>query len=69
MVRHPSDHRRGEQQIVVQALRQHRFGEHGAPELARRLGLPDRTLYNYETGEPIPGKDLVLLVERTEVSP
>jgi hypothetical protein len=53
----------------LQALRLELFGEHGGPEMARRLGLPARTWYDCETGESIPGAILVLLVERTEVCP
>jgi hypothetical protein len=53
----------------LQTLRRELFGEQGGPELARPLKLPARTLYDYETGAPIPGEVLVLLVERTEDSP
>jgi steroid delta-isomerase-like uncharacterized protein len=30
------------------------FGEHGGPEVARRLNLPARAWYNYETGVTVP---------------
>jgi len=30
----------------LREVRQELFGEHGGPELARRLGLPGRTWYN-----------------------
>jgi hypothetical protein len=53
----------------LKALRLEIFGEHGGPEMARRLGLPVRTWYDCESGESIPGEILVLLVERTEVCP
>ncbi|WZO98767.1 helix-turn-helix domain-containing protein [Isosphaeraceae bacterium EP7] len=53
----------------LKALRHELFGERGGPELARILGLPVRTMYNYESGVVIPGEVLVLLVERTDVSP
>jgi hypothetical protein len=53
----------------LKAVRLELFGEHGGPEMARRLSLPVRTWYDCETGESIPGEVLVLLVERTEACP
>jgi hypothetical protein len=53
----------------LKALRRELFGERGGPEMARLLGLPVRTMHDYESGEEIPGAVLVLLAERTEVSP
>ena len=31
-------------------LRSELFGDRGGPEMARRLGIPVRTWYNYEAG-------------------
>ena len=45
------------------------FGEHGGPELARRLGLPARTWYNYETGVTVPAEILLSFIEQTGANP
>jgi hypothetical protein len=45
------------------------FGEHGKPEMARRLGIPVRSWYNYEEGVTIPGELLLKLIELTCVEP
>lgn len=45
------------------------FGEHGKPEMARRLGIPVRSWYNYEEGVTIPGELLLKLIELTSVEP
>lgn len=50
-------------------VRQEIFGEHGGPELARRLGLPARTWYNYETGVTVPAEVLLSFIEQTGVNP
>ncbi len=50
-------------------VRQEMFGEHGGPELARRLGLPARTWYNYETGVTVPAEVLLSFIEQTGVNP
>lgn len=46
-------------------VRQEVFGEHGGPELARRLNLPARTWYNYETGVTVPAEILLGFMEET----
>ncbi|MDR3634222.1 MAG: S24 family peptidase [Isosphaeraceae bacterium] len=51
------------------ALRQELFGERGGPELARRLGLPVRTWYNYEAGVTVPAEVILKLIEMTSVEP
>ena len=49
----------------LREIRQERFGEHGGPELARRLGLPARTWYNYETGVTVPAEVLLNFIDQT----
>src|SRR5262245_49920713 len=53
----------------LREIRQELFGEHGGPELARRLGLPARTWYNYETGVTVPAEVLLGFIEQTGVNP
>ncbi|WP_165226941.1 helix-turn-helix domain-containing protein [Aquisphaera insulae] len=53
----------------LREIRQEIFGEHGGPELARRLGLPARTWYNYETGVTVPAEVLLSFIEQTGVNP
>ena len=53
----------------LREVRQERFGEHGGPELARRLGLPARTWYNYETGVTVPAEVLLCFLEQTGTNP
>jgi hypothetical protein len=53
----------------LREIRQELFGEHGGPELARRLGLPARTWYNYETGVTVPAEVLLGFIEQTGASP
>ena len=53
----------------LREIRQELFGEHGGPELARRLNLPARTWYNYETGVTVPAEILLAFLEETAVNP
>jgi hypothetical protein len=53
----------------LREIRQELFGEHGGPELARRLGLPARTWYNYETGVTVPAEVLLSFIDVTGCSP
>lgn len=53
----------------LREVRQELFGEHGGPELARRLGLPARTWYNYETGVTVPAEVLLAFIEQTGTNP
>jgi hypothetical protein len=53
----------------LREVRQELFGEHGGPELARRLNLPARTWYNYETGVTVPAEVLLAFIEQTGVNP
>ena len=50
-------------------IRQEVFGEHGGPELARRLNLPARTWYNYETGVTVPAEVLLGFIDETGANP
>jgi hypothetical protein len=51
----------------LREVREDRFGKHGVPELARHLGVPDRTWLNYESGVTIPGEVLLRFVEAAGV--
>lgn len=53
----------------LREVRQDLFGEHGGPELARRLGLPARTWYNYETGVTVPAEVLLAFIDQTGANP
>ena len=53
----------------LREIRQETFGEHGGPELARRLNLPARTWYNYETGVTVPAEVLLSFIEETGANP
>ncbi len=53
----------------LREVRQDLFGEHGGPELARRLNLPARTWYNYETGVTVPAEVLLSFIDQTGASP
>jgi hypothetical protein len=53
----------------LREIRQEMFGEHGGPELARRLSLPARTWYNYETGVTVPAEVLLGFIDETGVNP
>ncbi len=51
------------------ALRLELFGERGGPEMARRLGIPVRTWYNYEGGVTVPAEVVLKIIELTAVEP
>ena len=53
----------------LREIRQEIFGEHGGPELARRLNLPARTWYNYETGVTVPAEVLLSFIDQTSANP
>lgn len=53
----------------LREIRQELFGDHGGPELARRLNLPARTWYNYETGVTVPAEVLLGFIEQTAANP
>lgn len=59
-------------QAISERLRQIReelFGAHGGPEMARRLNLPARDWYNYETGVTVPAEVLLRFIEQTNANP
>jgi hypothetical protein len=49
------------------ALRSELYGERGGPEMARRLGIPVRTWYNYEGGVTVPAEVILKIIELTSV--
>jgi hypothetical protein len=49
------------------ALRLELFGDRGGPEMARRLGIPVRTWYNYEGGVTVPAEVVLKIIELTAV--
>src|SRR5262245_41689030 len=51
------------------ALRSELFGDRGGPEMARRLGIPVRTWYNYEGGVTVPAEVILKIIELTGVEP
>lgn len=53
----------------LREIRQELFGDHGGPELARRLSLPARTWYNYETGVTVPAEVLLGFIDQTGANP
>ena len=53
----------------LRLLRETEFGERGGPELARKLGIPIRTWYNYEAGVTVPAEVVLRVVELTGVDP
>jgi hypothetical protein len=60
---------RGELARRLREIRKEIFGEHGGPELARRLDLPARTWYGYETGTSVPAELLLGFIEQTGANP
>jgi hypothetical protein len=53
----------------LRALRAELYGDRGGPELSRRLGLPIRTWYNYESGVTVPAEVVLKIIELTSVEP
>jgi DNA-binding transcriptional regulator YiaG len=53
----------------LRTLRIELYGERGGPELARSLGIPVRTWYNYEAGVTVPAEVALKIVELTAVEP
>lgn len=58
-------------QAIAERLREIRrelYGDRGGPELARRLGLPARVWYNYESGVTVPAEVLLGFADVTGVN-
>jgi hypothetical protein len=53
----------------LREIRTELFGERGGSEMARRLGVPIRTWYNYESGVTVPAEVLLRFLELTSVEP
>lgn len=53
----------------LSSLRSELYGDRGGPELARQLGLPVRTWYNYESGVTVPAEVILRIIELTSVEP
>jgi hypothetical protein len=53
----------------LRLLRAELYGDRGGPELSRRLGLPIRTWYNYESGVTVPAEVVLKIIELTSVEP
>jgi hypothetical protein len=53
----------------LRSLRTEFYGERGGPDLARTLGIPVRTWYNYENGVTVPAEIILRIVELTQVEP
>lgn len=53
----------------LREIRAELHGERGGSEMARRLGLPIRTWYNYESGVTVPAEVILKFVELTSVEP
>ena len=50
-------------------VREEIYGEHGGPLLAVALGLPFRTILNYEDGCAIPAEAILRFIEVTKAHP
>src|SRR5918997_4029629 len=53
----------------LRGIRAELFGERGGPEMARRLGIPVRTWYNYEAGVTVPAEVVLRIIELTSLEP
>jgi hypothetical protein len=53
----------------LKEIRVEMFGEHGGPEIARRLKIPGRTWYNYEMGVTVPAEVILRFIDVTSADP
>jgi hypothetical protein len=53
----------------IREIRHELYGEHGGPLLAGALGIPFRTILNYEDGCTIPAQAILRFIEITHAHP
>ena len=53
----------------MREIRMELYGDRGGSEMARQLGVPIRTWYNYESGVTVPAEVLLKFMELTSVEP
>jgi len=53
----------------LKEIRTELFGDHGGPEMAREIGVPPRTWYNYEMGVTVPAHVILHFIVYTSVAP
>lgn len=53
----------------LREIRTELYGDRGGSEMARQLGVPIRTWYNYESGVTVPAEVLLRFMELTSVEP
>lgn len=53
----------------LREIRSELYGDRGGSEMARQLGIPVRTWYNYEGGVTVPAEVLLRFIELTGVEP
>jgi hypothetical protein len=53
----------------IREIRISLYGENGGPLLAQALGIPFRTLHNYENGSTIPAHAILRFIELTGADP
>lgn len=53
----------------VLEVRRELYGDHGGPDLAAALGLPQRTWADYEQGVAIPADVMLRFLEQTGADP
>ena len=64
-----SVHARWQLSTRMRTIRKEQFGERGTAEIARQIGIPNRSWYSYETGVTIPAEVMLRFVELTLVEP
>ncbi len=53
----------------MRSIRREVFGEGDVSQLARQVGVPERTWLNYESGVTIPGEVLLRFLDLTSAEP